>query len=62
MRIPNKTEFQQISFNHSSDIDFQKFINLYKKCTSKSDSLLVIDITLTSDIFSRLRENLLERI
>ena len=32
MKIPNKREIQQISFNHSSDIDFQDFMNLYKKC------------------------------
>ena len=30
MKIPNKQELQQIAFNHSSDIDFQEFINLYK--------------------------------
>ena len=35
MRIPNKGELQQISFNHSSDIDFKDFMNLYKKCTTK---------------------------
>ena len=29
MKIPNKTERQQIAFNHSSDIDF---LNDYKKC------------------------------
>ena len=33
MKIPNKREFQQIAFNHSSDIDFRDFMNLYKKCT-----------------------------
>ena len=27
MKIPNKQELQQIAFNHSSDIDFQDFIN-----------------------------------
>ena len=35
MKIPNKRELQQIAFNHSSDIDFQDFMNLYKKCTTK---------------------------
>ena len=29
MRIPNKRELQQISFNHSSDIAFRDFMNLY---------------------------------
>ena len=35
MKIPNKRELQQIAFNHSSDIDFQDFMNLYKKRTAK---------------------------
>ena len=42
MKIPYKPEIQQISFNHSSDIDFKEnmnlykdYMNLYKKCTAK---------------------------
>ena len=35
MKIPNKQELQQIAFNHSLDIDFKDFMNLYKKCTAK---------------------------
>ena len=35
MKIPNKREPQQVAFNHSSDIDFQDLINLYKKCTAE---------------------------
>ena len=61
MKIPNKKELQQIAFNHSSDIDFQGFVNLYKKCTTKPYSFLVIDITLASDNSSCLREKILER-
>ena len=44
--IPNKRELQQIAFNHSRDIDLQYFMNLYKKCTAKPFSFLVIDATL----------------
>ena len=33
MKIPNKRELQQIALNHSSDIDFKDFMNIYKKCT-----------------------------
>ena len=62
MKIPNKRELQQIAFNYSSDIDFQDFMNPYKKCTEKPYSFLVIDITLASDNPSRFRKNLLERI
>ena len=35
MKILNKREFQQIAFNHSSDIDFKDFMNLYKKYFAK---------------------------
>ena len=62
MKIPNKKELQQILFNHSSDIDFNNFMNLYKKYTAKPYSFLVIDATLGSDNPLYFRENLLERI
>ena len=35
MKIPNKRELRQIPFNHSSDIDFQNFMSLSKKCAAK---------------------------
>ena len=41
MKIPNKRKLQQIALNHSSDIDFQDFIKMYKKCTAESFSFLV---------------------
>ena len=62
MKVPNKRELQQIAFNHSSGIDFSDFMNLYKKCTAKPYSILVIDTTLASDDSSRFRKDLLERI
>ena len=49
MKILNKQVLIQIDFNHSSDNDFQDFMNLYKKCTAKTYPLLIIDTTLTSD-------------
>ena len=61
MKSPNKQELQQISFNHSSDINFKDFMNLYKKCTAKQYSFLVIDATLASDNPLRFRENLVQR-
>ena len=62
MKIPNKRELQEIAFNHSSDIDFQDFINLYKKCTAEPYSFLVIDTTLASNNPLHFKKNLLERI
>ena len=52
MKIPNKIERQQIVFNHLLDIDFQDFMNLYKKCTAKPYYFLIIDTALASDNFS----------
>ena len=62
MKIQSKQELQQTAFNHSSDIDFKDFMNLYKKCTAKPYSFLVIDATLASDNLSHFRKNLLKRI
>ena len=62
MKIQNKRELQQIVFKHSSDIDFQDFMNLYKKCTAKPYSFFIIDTTLTSDNILSFRKNIIERI
>ena len=58
MKILNKQEFQQIAFNHSSDIGFEDFINLCKSCKS----FLVIDTTLASDHHLHFRRSFIERI
>ena len=62
INIPNKEELQQIGFNHSKDIDFKEFMNVYKNYTAKPYYFLVIDATLVSDNRSRFWKNLLERI
>ena len=62
IKIPNKRELQQFAFNYSSDIDFQDFMNLYKKHNAKAYSFLVIDTTFVTDNSSRFKKNLLERI
>ena len=60
MNIPNKRELQQITLNHSSDIDFKDLIKVYKKCTAESYSFLVNDTTLPSDDSLWFRKNLLK--
>ena len=52
-------KLKKIAFNPSSDIDFEDFMNLYKKSTAELCSFLVIDTTLSSSHF---RKNLLETI
>ena len=62
IKIPSKRELQQVALNHSSNIDFQDLINLYKKCTTEPNSFWVIVTTLSTDNYSRFRKNLLETI
>ena len=58
MKIPNKRELMQIAINHSSDINTKDFIEIYRKCTDKPYSFLVIDTTLPSNNSLRFRKNL----
>ena len=58
MKIPNKRELQQIAINHSSDINTKDFTEMYKKCTDKPYSFLVVDTTLPSNNLLRFRKNL----
>ena len=38
MKTPNKQELHQRAFNLSSDINFQDFMDDFKKCTAKPHS------------------------
>ena len=50
MKYPNfNRELQQISSNHSSDIDFKDFMKLYKDYIKEPYSFLMNDTTLSSD-------------
>ena len=62
MKIPNKRELQQTALNHSSDIDFKDFMEIYKKCTNEPYYFLVNDTTLPSDDPLRFRNNLLNNV
>ena len=61
MKISKRRKLQQIPFNHSSDTDFKDFVNLFKKCTEKPYSFLVIDAIIASDNLLCFRKNLSER-
>ena len=49
MEIPNKRDLKQVALLHSSDIDFNDFIKIYKKCTAEPYSFLINDTTLPPD-------------
>ena len=48
MKIPNKREPQQITFNHSLDIEYKHFYIL-KKINCKTNFFLEINTTFASD-------------
>ena len=61
MKISNDRDLHQITINHSSYANCTDFINIYKECTAKPYSFLVIDTTLTSDNPLCFRPNPLEK-
>ena len=59
MKIPNKSELQQIASNQLFDMELKDFIKLYKDYTKKTFSFLVNDTTLPSDNPLELRKKLI---
>ena len=45
-KILSKSEVQQISINHSSDISTENFVNTYRKCTSEPYFFLLMILRL----------------
>ena len=62
MKIPNKRELQQTTFNHSSGIVFREFMNLLEKTYKKTTFFLVVDASLALGNPLHLRKNILEKI
>ena len=58
MKIHKKREVQNITTNHSADIDYKDFMNSYKKCTSEPYSFLTTDTTLPASNPLRFKKNL----
>ena len=56
MKIPNKSELQQIASNQLFDMELEDFIKLYKDFTKKEFPFLVNDTTLPSDNTLELRK------
>ena len=61
MKISNEQEFYHISFSYSSGNVLKDFMNVYKKCTAKTYSFLIIDATVLSDNPLHFRKNVLQR-
>ena len=60
MKISNKRELQNITINHSTDIDYQDFKKIYRACTKESFNFLTMDTTLPASDPLRFRKNLFD--
>ena len=49
MKIPKNCELQQIQFNHSSGVDYDDFMKIYRKWIIELYSFLVNDTALPLD-------------
>ena len=59
IKIINRKELQNIAINHSPDIDYNKFMRIYRECTRKPYSFLTIDNTLPGSDPVRFRKSFL---
>ena len=60
MKIHNKRKLQNITINHSADIDYKDFLKIYRNCTKKPYSFFTIDTTLPANNPLRFRKNFLD--
>ena len=60
MKINNKRELQNIAINHSADIDYIDFVEIYRECTKEPYSFLTIDTTLPASNSLRFRKKLFD--
>ena len=57
MKIHNKRELQQITTDHSADINYRDFFRVYRNCINEPYSFLTIDTTLPADSPMRFTKN-----
>ena len=56
LKLNNKRELQNIAINHSSDIDYQDFVKIYRDCTKEPYNFLTID-TPVNKLFKNFNES-----
>ena len=61
MDITNKLELKKIALYNSSGIDIKDLMNLYKICTAKPYSSLVIDANFATNNSLRFTKNVVKR-
>ena len=59
IKINNKRELENIAWNHSADIDYKDFVDIYRECTKETFSFLTIDTTFPASDPLKFRNNFL---
>ena len=57
IKIHSRREVQQISFDHSADIEYKDFVKIYRNCINEAYSFLNINTTLPADNPMRSRKD-----
>ena len=60
MKINNREKLQNIAINHSANIDYKDFVEIYRECTKEPFNFLTIDTTLPASNPLRFRKNSFE--
>ena len=60
MKISNRKELQNITINHSGDIDYKHLVKIYRECIKITYSFLTIDSMLTASDPLRFRKKLFQ--
>ena len=60
MKTNNNSELPNIAINHSADIGYKDFMNIYRECTKEPYSFFTIEATLPASNSLRFRKNLLQ--
>ena len=58
MKINNRKELQNVTIDHSADIDYKDFMEIYRECTKELFNFLTIDTMLPASDPLRFRDNL----
>ena len=60
IKIHNRKELQNVAINHSANIDYGAFLQIYRNCTKEPYYFLTINTTLPADNPMRFRKNFLD--
>ena len=60
VKINNSKNLQNIGIDHSADIDYKDFMEIYRECTKEPFNFSTTDTTLASSDPIRFRKNLFD--